>query len=175
MVFGKWKHGQEACNAFSMGYLLTELPCPNVGVVQPCESNSWAIGGSTHDLCGRSFWQEDMGLNCTQLTHCHGREAHPIFVDTQRLATCSCNVLRWSCDYDYEACDVNDTYYPPGSAELARRLLQDWSPRRPHDQGESGLATISFCGLCVVLGLGLLIAVAARRRRADQADYRRLA
>ena len=41
-----------------------------------------------------------MGLNCSQLTFCHSSDGQPIFVDTRRLATCSCNVVRWKCDYD---------------------------------------------------------------------------
>ena len=41
-----------------------------------------------------------MGLNCSQLTSCDSSDGQPIFVDTRRLATCSCNVLRWKCDYD---------------------------------------------------------------------------
>lgn len=49
---------QEACNVLGNAYLLSERSCPDVGIVQPCKSNSWAIGGGTHDLCSRTFWNE---------------------------------------------------------------------------------------------------------------------
>ncbi|CAE7618299.1 unnamed protein product [Symbiodinium sp. CCMP2592] len=175
MVFGKWSHGQEACDVFGSGYLLSERSCPNVGVVQPCTSNSWAIGGGTHDVCGRSFWTEDMGLNCSQLTFCDSSHGQPIFVDTRRLATCSCNVVRWKCDYDYEACDGNDTYYPPGSAELAQRLLQHWSAPQPHAKGWFSFSLTSVTGsLALAVALGILVAIGVRRRRNDLGDYRPL-
>ncbi|CAE7657292.1 unnamed protein product [Symbiodinium sp. CCMP2456] len=172
MVFGKWSHGQEACDVFSSGYLRLEGSCPNVGVVQPCKSNSWAIGGGTHDVCGRSFWTEDMGLNCSQLTFCDSSDGQPIFVDTRRLATCSCNVVRWKCDYDYEACDGNDTYYPPGSPELAQRLLQHWSISQPHAKGWFSFS-LAATGFALAVALSL-VAIGVRRRRNDLGDYRPL-
>ncbi|CAK9007789.1 unnamed protein product [Durusdinium trenchii] len=164
MVFGKWNHGQEACNVLGNAYLLSERSCPDVGIVQPCKSNSWAIGGGTHDLCSRTFWNEDMGLNCSQLTYCEHARGHPVYEDTRRLATCSCTVLRWKCDYDYEPCDVNDTYYTPGSPELAQHLLVHWSPPKKPKEGwpwASPWASMGLfaAGLCVIA----LLLLRARR------------
>ncbi|CAE7285423.1 unnamed protein product [Symbiodinium natans] len=173
MTFKKWRYGQEACDFLGAEYLLSERSCPDIGIVQPCESNSWEFGGGTRNLCGRHFWDEDMGLNCTQLTYCEPSPRHPIFVDTRRLATCSCSVLRWTCEYDSEPCDANDTYYPPGSSQVARDVLKQWSPPPPKPPA-TGWATGSWLvpfTVLGVLGLSALGFLRARRRAAQPDEY----
>lgn len=177
MVFERWHYGQEACDLLGSKYLSTEQSCPNVGIVQPCESNSWAIGGSTHNVCGRNFWHQDIGVNCTQLTFCERSEGHPIWVDTRKLATCSCNVLWWKCTYDSEPCDANDTYYTLGPSELAKDLLRDWSPPlQKHTSNASGI--FSRVALVVLLALAIRAVVrqswATRNATRNATDYEQM-
>ncbi|CAJ1385113.1 unnamed protein product [Effrenium voratum] len=131
--FAHWHQGQEACDVLGAGYLRSERSCPSVGLVQPCESNSWAIGGSTRDVCGRDFWKEVYGLNCSQTTFCHTHpgDKAPVLVDTRRMATCFCEVQSWGCMYDSEPCDPDDSYYVLGSARFGHDVLQHWAPVEP--------------------------------------------
>jgi len=174
MTFERWRFGQEACNVLGSKYLSTEQSCPNVGIVQPCESNSWAIGGGTHNVCGRDFWHEDIGVNCTQLSFCEKREGHPILMDTRKLATCSCNVVWWKCTYDSEPCDPNDTYYTLGPSELAGGILRDWSPPLPKHTSKVSYSFVTVMTLLVVLAMLAIRAVLRRSRVTDATDYQRM-
>eukprot|EP00438_Fugacium_kawagutii_P000492 Skav217653 [mRNA] locus=scaffold2919:48826:50120:+ [translate_table: standard] len=102
-------------------------------------------------------------------------EGHSIWVDTRKIATCSCDVVWWKCTYDSEACDANDTYYTLGPSELAKDLLRDWSPPL---QKPSSRVSYSFIAAVALLVVFSVLAVRAVFRRSavqsDATDYQRL-
>mmetsp|Transcript_162463 Transcript_162463/g.520722 ORF Transcript_162463/g.520722 Transcript_162463/m.520722 type:complete len:581 (+) Transcript_162463:401-2143(+) len=170
LEFGGRDSGQELCQHFAYNHqrlvsLARQLNdsvggCPNVGLVQPCVTNTWWMGGGTDGLCGASFWSEPpFGLACEPRATCSMDAALPnttaaLQGPTGLMATCTCSVAHWKCEYAVEPCDDGDPYYPKVSSKLVHEMLKGQLPAAP---GRGPSLALALCILLCVAALGCAV------------------
>ncbi|CAE8598006.1 unnamed protein product [Polarella glacialis] len=181
VALDSWTAGHEVCRHFEEGYsqirdsLDSHSACPDIGLLQPCDTNAWFMFG----LCSSSSPWDGYGLECEARAQCgvgpeepavgasngsksshHQPPSHTaIMGPTGEMETCLCRVTRWKCKYTAESCDPDDVYYPQAPNSLSREILKlpiKMGRRRPQKE------VIAVGGLVVLCCV--LLAVAVFRR-----------
>lgn len=165
LVVNGWGEGQRVCEhffsrnhwkmvKFQHKFNDSGGSCPDVGLVQACQTNAWLLGGGTRNICGGSFWLDTYGLNCSPLAECDVQSSAGINRPTEQMATCTCQVTTWECEYDREACDATDPYYPRASPGLVKELLKGHLDLTHHSWNRRLALSLVLCGaLAVVVAL----------------------